>query len=198
MARSPAHKLGQIIGEQLEATIREPLRAIAEEFDLYPDYKHVRRHRLHLLDEERGVLSLLSRVDVLRQEQRHVARLRGGGARCPRHHHDGGSHRRAERPIRSFHVLHSGDRRSSPRRARAFTRASGNLPPAGGGWQLRLPPRHVRCGAFAKHVSRERSCGTASWERGRPARIVFRALRPRAGGTPAFPGRRSRASSSVG
>ena len=45
MAQSPAHKLGQIIGEQLEAAIREPLRAIAEEFDLYLDYKHVRPAR---------------------------------------------------------------------------------------------------------------------------------------------------------
>lgn len=45
MAQSPAHKLGQVIGEQIEAALREPLRKIAEEFDLYLDYKHVRPAR---------------------------------------------------------------------------------------------------------------------------------------------------------
>ena len=45
MAQSPAHKLGQIIGEQIEAAVREPLWEIAEEFDLYLDYKHVRSAR---------------------------------------------------------------------------------------------------------------------------------------------------------
>ena len=45
MARSPAHKLGQIIGERIEVAIREPLRVIAEEFDLYLDYKHARPAR---------------------------------------------------------------------------------------------------------------------------------------------------------
>lgn len=45
MAQSPAHKLGQIIGGQIEAAVREPLRKIAEEFGLYLDYKHVRPAR---------------------------------------------------------------------------------------------------------------------------------------------------------
>ena len=45
MAQSPAHKLGQIIGEQIEAAVRAPLWKIAEEFNLYLDYKHVRPAR---------------------------------------------------------------------------------------------------------------------------------------------------------
>ena len=45
MAQSPAHKLGQIIGDELEAAIRGPLAAIAVEFDLYLDYKHPRASR---------------------------------------------------------------------------------------------------------------------------------------------------------
>ncbi len=45
MAQSPAHRLGQIIGDELEATIRKPLLAIAEEFGLYLDYKHARPAR---------------------------------------------------------------------------------------------------------------------------------------------------------
>ena len=42
MAKSPAHKLGQIIGDELEAVIRGPLQEMAEEFGLYLDYKHPR------------------------------------------------------------------------------------------------------------------------------------------------------------
>ena len=45
MAQSPAHKLGQIIGDQLERTLREPLRAMAQELGLYLDYKHARAAR---------------------------------------------------------------------------------------------------------------------------------------------------------
>lgn len=45
MALSPAHRLGQIIGEQLELALREPLQAIAQELGLYLDYKHARGAR---------------------------------------------------------------------------------------------------------------------------------------------------------
>lgn len=45
MAQSPAHRLGQIIGEELEAALRKPLLAIAEEFQLYLDFKHSRPAR---------------------------------------------------------------------------------------------------------------------------------------------------------
>ncbi len=45
MALSPAHKLGQIIGDQLEASLREPLAKFANQFSLYLDYKHTRRAR---------------------------------------------------------------------------------------------------------------------------------------------------------
>lgn len=45
MAQSPAHRLGQIIGDELETAIRKPLMAIAEEFGLYLDYKHARPAR---------------------------------------------------------------------------------------------------------------------------------------------------------
>lgn len=45
MARSPAHRLGQIIGDELERAIHKPLQEIAEEFGLYLDYKHPRRAR---------------------------------------------------------------------------------------------------------------------------------------------------------
>lgn len=45
MAQSPAHRLGQIIGDELEVAIRGPLSAIAEEFGLYLDYKHSRPAR---------------------------------------------------------------------------------------------------------------------------------------------------------
>ena len=38
----------------------------------------------------------------------------------------------------------------------------------------------------------------ASWERGRPARTGAKRPEENAGGTPAFPGRRARASGSVG
>ena len=45
MAQSPAHRLGQIIGDELEAALRQPLQRIADEFGLYLDYKHVRPAR---------------------------------------------------------------------------------------------------------------------------------------------------------
>ena len=45
MAQSPAHRLGQIIGDELEAAIREPLAVIAGEFGLYLDHKHPRPAR---------------------------------------------------------------------------------------------------------------------------------------------------------
>ena len=45
MAVSPAHRLGQIIGEELESAVREPLAAIAQEFHLYLDYQHPRAVR---------------------------------------------------------------------------------------------------------------------------------------------------------
>ena len=45
MAQSPAHKLGQIIGDELEAAIRGPLQRMATEFGLYLDYKHPRTAR---------------------------------------------------------------------------------------------------------------------------------------------------------
>ena len=45
MAQSPAHRLGQIIGEQLEAAVRKPLQQIAKEFGLYLDFKHRRPAR---------------------------------------------------------------------------------------------------------------------------------------------------------
>ena len=45
MAISPAHRLGQIIGDNLEASVREPLSAIAKEFNLYLDYHHSRPAR---------------------------------------------------------------------------------------------------------------------------------------------------------
>ena len=45
MAQSPAHRLGQIIGDQLEAALYEPLLSIAQEFGLYLDYKHSRPAR---------------------------------------------------------------------------------------------------------------------------------------------------------
>ena len=40
MAQSPAHRLGQIIGDELEAALRLPLLRIAEDYGLYLDYKH--------------------------------------------------------------------------------------------------------------------------------------------------------------
>ncbi len=45
MARSPSHRLGQIVGNELEAAIREPLEEIADEFGLYLDYAHSRAAR---------------------------------------------------------------------------------------------------------------------------------------------------------
>ena len=45
MAESPAHKLGQIIGDEIEAAVRQPLQEIADEYGLYLDYKHVRSAR---------------------------------------------------------------------------------------------------------------------------------------------------------
>ncbi|MFH0979996.1 MAG: DNA methylase [Planctomycetota bacterium] len=45
MARSPAHKFGQIIGELVEAALREPLAEIAAEHGLYLDFKHPRPAR---------------------------------------------------------------------------------------------------------------------------------------------------------
>ena len=45
MAVSPAHKLGQIIGEQFEAAVRQPLIALTKEYDLYLDYTHIRPAR---------------------------------------------------------------------------------------------------------------------------------------------------------
>ena len=45
MATSPAHKLGQIIGDQFEAAIRRPLESVADEFGLYLDFTHERSVR---------------------------------------------------------------------------------------------------------------------------------------------------------
>lgn len=45
MAKSPAHRLGQIIGDELERAIHKPLQEIAEEYGLYLDYKHKRPAR---------------------------------------------------------------------------------------------------------------------------------------------------------
>ena len=45
MAESPAHKLGQIIGDEIEAAIRQPLQAIADDFKLYLDCEHSRPAR---------------------------------------------------------------------------------------------------------------------------------------------------------
>lgn len=45
MAQSPAHRLGQIVGDQLELALRGPLQAMADEFGLYLDYKHSRAAR---------------------------------------------------------------------------------------------------------------------------------------------------------
>ena len=45
MALSPAHRLGQIIGDQLEVSVREPLADLADKFGMYLDYKHSRKAR---------------------------------------------------------------------------------------------------------------------------------------------------------
>ena len=42
MAKSPAHKLGQIVGDEIEATVRGPLQDLADEFGLYLDHQHPR------------------------------------------------------------------------------------------------------------------------------------------------------------
>lgn len=42
MAQSPSHKLGQLIGTQFEAAMREPLKQVAAEYHLYLDYEHPR------------------------------------------------------------------------------------------------------------------------------------------------------------
>jgi len=45
MAQSPAHRLGQIIGDEVERAIYKPLKAVADEFGLYLDFKHKRPAR---------------------------------------------------------------------------------------------------------------------------------------------------------
>ena len=45
MAQSPAHRLGQIIGDILEASVRKPLQELADQYGLYLDYKHKRSAR---------------------------------------------------------------------------------------------------------------------------------------------------------
>ena len=45
MAQSPAHRLGQIIGEEIEAAVCKPMQALAVEFGLYLDYQHPRPAR---------------------------------------------------------------------------------------------------------------------------------------------------------
>ena len=45
MAQSPAHRLGQIIGGQLEAAIYKLLQEVAVEFGMYLDFKHARPAR---------------------------------------------------------------------------------------------------------------------------------------------------------
>ena len=45
MAQSPAHKLGQMIGDELEASVRQPLQTIATQYSLYLDYKGARGAR---------------------------------------------------------------------------------------------------------------------------------------------------------
>jgi len=45
MARSPAHRFGQIIGEALESAIRPPLEAITKQHGLYLDTKRPRKAR---------------------------------------------------------------------------------------------------------------------------------------------------------
>lgn len=42
MAKSPAHRFGQIIGDLLEETLIRYCRPIATEYDMYLDYKHPR------------------------------------------------------------------------------------------------------------------------------------------------------------
>ena len=45
MAKSPAHKLGQIVGDEIEAAVKGPLQELANEFGLYLDYQHPRQVR---------------------------------------------------------------------------------------------------------------------------------------------------------
>ena len=45
MAKSPAHKLGQIIGDEIEAAVGRPLRDLAAKFGLYLDHQHPRPTR---------------------------------------------------------------------------------------------------------------------------------------------------------
>ena len=45
MAQSPSHKLGQMIGDQVEAAIQPRLETIAKEFGLYPDHQSRRPAR---------------------------------------------------------------------------------------------------------------------------------------------------------
>jgi hypothetical protein len=42
LAQSPTHKFGQIIGDLVEESVREPLEAVAKKHGLYLDYKHPR------------------------------------------------------------------------------------------------------------------------------------------------------------
>lgn len=52
MAQSHAHALGQIIGDQLEVALYDPLAALAAELGLYLDYKHPRPAR-----DDRSIVS---------------------------------------------------------------------------------------------------------------------------------------------
>lgn len=71
MAKSPAHRFGQIIGDLLELTIIDYCRPIAEEYGMYLDYRHKRparngrkevqwvdvnenKHKLDIVIEEKG------------------------------------------------------------------------------------------------------------------------------------------------
>ena len=45
MAKSPAHRFGQIIGDLLEETMYEYCKPIADNHGLYMDYKHERDAR---------------------------------------------------------------------------------------------------------------------------------------------------------
>ena len=45
MALSPGHRLGQLIGGQLEAAVKQPLTEITNEFGLYLDFPHSRQAR---------------------------------------------------------------------------------------------------------------------------------------------------------
>ena len=45
MAESPAHRFGQMIGDIFERTIIRYCQSIADEYDMYLDYKHPRPAR---------------------------------------------------------------------------------------------------------------------------------------------------------